>query len=134
SDLPFPAFATTETSLEACLVPAPTFHRWVGQHDAWRNFTFDLLARRLADVMTLVEDITFRRLDARLADYLLPADEDVPPLLHTTHEAIAIDLGSSREVISRLLNDFQAKGWVRLSRGQVQVTATEELRRLARDG
>jgi CRP/FNR family transcriptional regulator len=132
SDLPFPAFATTESPLQACLIPSPTFQQWVDRHDAWRHFTFDLLARRLADVMALVEDVTFRRLDVRLAAYLLAAADADAMTLDTTHEAIALDLGSSREVISRLLNDFQSKGWVRLSRGQVDIVKPEALRRLAR--
>lgn len=131
SDVPFPAFATTETPLRACVITASTFRDWMDHYDAWRHFTFDLLARRLADVMALVEDVTFRRLDARLAAYLLATDDTEKRVLRTTHEAIALDLGSSREVISRLLNDFQAKGWVHLSRGQVDIVTPHALQRLA---
>ncbi|RMH60147.1 MAG: Crp/Fnr family transcriptional regulator [Bacteroidetes bacterium] len=130
---PFPAFAVTETPVEAVLIPASVFRRWVEQVAGWREYVFRLMARRLGDVIAVVEEVTFRRLDARLATYLLQA---LPPegeaVLHRTHEAIATDLGSAREVVSRLLKDFEHAGAVRLARGAVYVLDVDALREVAR--
>ncbi|MEM1128807.1 MAG: Crp/Fnr family transcriptional regulator [Bacteroidota bacterium] len=121
SDQTFPAFAVAETEVEAWIVPAPTFRQWVQEHVAWQQYVFGLLSKRLARVIEVVEDVTFRRLDARLATHLL--DTVTPPAsqLKTTHEALAAELGSSREVISRLLKHFEQAGWVTLRRGVVEL-------------
>lgn len=129
----FPAFAVTETPVEAVLIPASVFREWVAQYDPWRQYVFQLLSQRLGAVIAVVEEVTFRRMDARLASYLLDAlghSEDAD--LHRTHEAIAADLGSSREVISRLLKDFEHAGAVRLARGTVHVLDPGALKEVAR--
>jgi CRP/FNR family transcriptional regulator len=72
----------------------------------------------------LIEEVAFGRMDKRLADYLSAAATAVqgdPPVLKTTHEAIAADLGSSREVVSRLLKDLEVRGAVKLARGTITV-------------
>jgi CRP/FNR family transcriptional regulator len=115
---PFPAFAVSETPLEALLVPAPQVVQWMTEQQAWRDYIWDLLASRLADVISLVEEVAFRRLDERLAEYLLGKAAQSPEL-HVTHQQIATDLGTSREVVSRLLKDFEARGLVRLGRGVI---------------
>lgn len=120
STQPFPAFAVTETVVEAFMVPAPVFRQWLAEHEVWRQYTFGLLAQRLASVMALVEEVAFERMDTRLAAYLLettPADA----LLRTTHEAIAVELGSSREVVSRLLKSLERKGHIALGRGIIRI-------------
>src|SRR5579859_5078606 len=67
----FPAIATVEHEAEAVMVPADTFRDWVGRHDLWRSFVFDLLSQRLASVMALVDEVAFGRLDTRIASLLL---------------------------------------------------------------
>lgn len=122
---PFPAFAATETDVDVLLVPAASFRRWVLAHEAWRGFAFDLLARRLADVIETVEEVAFRRLDARVAAHLLQRGVRVVP---TTHEAVATELGSSREVVSRVLKELERQGLVTLTRGAIQVDDPAGLR------
>lgn len=123
NERPFPAYAVTETQVAACMIPASTFQRWVEAYREWQQYVFDLMARRLEAVIEVVEEVAFRRLDARLADYLLgeAGDEPQDAVIHATHEAIAAELGSSREVVSRLLKDFEREGLVGLSRGAVTV-------------
>ena len=129
----FPAFAVTETPVEAVLIPAFVFRQWVAEYDPWRQYVFQLLSQRLSDVIAVVEEVTFRRMDARLASYLLQAlDAGDTAELHRTHEAIAADLGSSREVISRLLKDFEHADAVRLARGTVRVLDAGYLQEVAR--
>ena len=125
----FPAFAVAETEVEAVVIPAGDLPSWFHQHEAWRAYLFDLLSRRLASVIDLVEAVAFRHMDTRLAAYLVNAASSTG-LLARTHEAVAADLGTSREVVSRLLKDFEQEGLVALSRGVIRVRDTEGLARI----
>ena len=131
SRLAFPAFAVTETEVEAFVVPAGVLSTWLHEHDAWRSYLFDLLAHRLSTTIELVEEVAFRHMDARLAAYLVQATTATRPRLERTHEGVAADLGTSREVVSRLLKDFEQKGFVALARGAIHVQEQEQLHRLA---
>ncbi len=118
----FPAFAITETEVDGYVIPATTFHRWVDHYSPWQHYVFQLLSRRLESVIEVIEEVAFRRMDARLADYLLErAAQGGSDALNATHEMIAADLGSSREVVSRLLKDFEREGLVLLGRGRIQL-------------
>jgi len=114
-----PANALTQTECDALLLPAPIFQRLAGKYEEVRNFVFQVLARNIADVMSLVEEIAFERMDERLSDYLREKVHD--GLLHTTHQKIASDLGTSREVVSRLLKDFERQGKLVLSRNLITI-------------
>ncbi len=122
----FPAVATVEKDAEAVMIPAKDFREWVGSYDVWREFVFELLSQRLATVMTIVDEIAFRRMDARLASLLLTRSRIQNPM-RITHQEIAAELGSSREVISRLLEDFSERGLVRVGRGEVEVIDSDGL-------
>lgn len=124
SSRPFPAFAATETEVGALLIPITAFRAWIETHAAWRTYVFDLLATRLAAVMETVEEVAFRRVDARLAAYLLEEGDEVS----RTHETIAFDLGTSREVVSRILKEFENEGFVTLSRAVVRTLDPVALR------
>ena len=124
----FPAFAVAETDVEAVVVAAGDLPAWFHQHEAWRKYLFDLLSRRLASVIELVEAVAFRHMDTRLAAYLLDAAST--GLLERTHEAVSADLGTSREVVSRLLKDFEQDGLVALSRGVIRVRDADGLARI----
>ncbi len=116
----FPAVATVEKDAEAIMVPAGSFRDWVKRSDLWREFVFNLLSQRLSTVMALVDEVAFRRMDARLAGFLVEQSR-VSDSIRTTHQEIAAELGSSREVISRLLEDFAEAGILRSSRGEIEI-------------
>ncbi|MEW6405960.1 MAG: Crp/Fnr family transcriptional regulator [Chloroflexota bacterium] len=122
----FPAIATVEEDAQAVMIPADVFRAWVGKYDAWRDFVFDLLSERLSKVMSVVDEVVFRRMDARLATFLLTRFEIENPM-RITHQEIASELGSSREVISRLLEDLSQRGLVRVSRGELEMLDFEGL-------
>lgn len=123
----FPAIATVEQEAEAVMIPADTFRDWVRRYDLWRGFVFDLLTQRLLSVMAIVDEVAFRRMDARLASFLLDRSRIQNPL-HLTHQEIASELGSSREVISRILEDFASHGLIRTARGAIEIVDAESLR------
>jgi len=122
----FPAIATVEQDAEAVMIPAQSFRRWVHRFDLWREFVFDLLSQRLASVMEIVDEVVFRRMDARVASFLL-ARARVQNPIRITHQEIAAELGSSREVISRLLEDFGRRGLLSVGRGAVEVLDADGL-------
>ena len=123
----FPAVATVEEDAEAVMIPAETFRAWVGKYDLWREFVFDLLSQRLSKVMSIIDEVVFRRMDARLASLLLTRSQVQNPL-RITHQEIASELGSSREVISRLVEDLSARGFLRVGRGEIEILDADALR------
>jgi CRP/FNR family transcriptional regulator len=116
SDTPFPAIAQSETDVEAVVVPSIKAREWMTESKSWNGFIFGLISKRLADVITVLEEVTFLHMDERIATYLLAlagqGDEH-----HITHHQIAADLGTSREVVSRILKDFENKRFVEIGRG-----------------
>ncbi len=122
----FPAVATVEQEAEAIMIPADTFRDWVRRYDPWREFVFELLSQRLSSVMEIVEEVAFHRMDVRVASLLTERGRR-SDLIRMTHQEIAAELGSSREVISRILEDFSAQGMVEVSRGSIRILDKEAL-------
>jgi CRP/FNR family transcriptional regulator len=122
----FPAIATVERDAEAVMIPADTFRDWVKRYDPWREFVFELLSDRLSMVMAVVDEVVFQRMDRRVATLLLNKSKIQHPI-RITHQEIASELGSSREVISRILEDFSQKGVIEVGRGTVEIFDLEEL-------
>jgi CRP/FNR family transcriptional regulator, anaerobic regulatory protein len=116
----FPAIATVEQQAEAVMISADAFRDWVRRYDLWRSFVFDLLSQRLSSVMALVDEVAFRRVDTRIAALLLKRGRIQNPI-RVTHQEIAAELGSSREVISRILEGFASEGMIRSARGSVEI-------------
>lgn len=100
------------------------------RHEPFRRYVFGMFADRLADLMALAEAVAFQRLDQRLAQALLGHGDT----LRCTHQQLADDLGTVREIVSRLLSRFERSGWVALGRERITVLDGPALRRLARDG
>jgi CRP/FNR family transcriptional regulator len=133
SNKPCPATARAETAVEALLFSSETFRRWVNTNEAVSSYFFAMIAERMSGVMALVEEVAFRRLDERLAEYLLTqGPETQDGVLHITHAEIAAELGSAREVISRLLKDFERVGAIKISRGTIQLRDRPQIQLLAR--
>lgn len=131
---PAMATAVVEVPTEAVIVPEAVFRRWVELNEAVRNFVFETMASHVIDVMVLVEELAFRKMDNRLARLLLQRfmQRDRPlRVISTTHEELAGELGTAREVVSRLLKEFERIGAVRIGRGRVELLDETILGRLA---
>ena len=124
--MPLSAHGQTTEATELVLLSPRGLDRWC-QHEPFRRFVFGVFADRLADLMALAEAVAFQRLDQRLAQALLGHGSS----LQTTHQALADDLGTVREIISRLLSRFERAGWVRLSRERIEVLDGAALRAVA---
>jgi CRP/FNR family transcriptional regulator len=130
SDLPVPAMAKAEDDVEALVFPAGTFRKWMAESDPLRSFIFQMFAERLTEVMSLVEEVAFRKMDQRLAGYLddLFRTEAKDESVEITHARIASELGTAREVVSRLLKEFERLGAIELSRGRIDLRRPALLR------
>jgi CRP/FNR family transcriptional regulator len=113
---------------DAILIPTPVFRQLTKESADVSNYVSSILSSRLSDVMWLLEQTLFTRMDKRLAQYLLRRFDETGSPLKTTHEEIAGDLGTAREVVSRLLKYFQTEGMVRLSRGEIALTDHQKLK------
>jgi CRP/FNR family transcriptional regulator len=99
----------------------------LARHEAFRRFVFGIFADRLADLMALAEAVAFQRLDQRLAQALLGRGAVVA----LTHQALADELGTVREIVTRLLKRFERAGWLRLGRERIEIADAAALRRVA---
>lgn len=116
----YPANAVAVEDVEVLMIPAEAFRALLLAHEAMRDFLFGLFSDRLTLVLELVQEVAFGRLESRLGEYLVERSEN--DLLRATHHAIANDLGTSREVISRILKDFERAGKVSLARSEIRLT------------
>ena len=119
SNISYPAHAVAMIDAELLLLPAQEFRRLLASYEEMRDFVFTLLSQRLTSVMTLVEEVAFGRMDLRLFEYIEEKAEDGK--LESTHQKIANALGTSREVVSRLLKEFERQGKINLSRNLIQL-------------
>jgi CRP/FNR family transcriptional regulator len=126
----YPAEGITETTVSALTIPAAVFQRALQDSAAFREFVFQSFSVHLASVISLVEEVAFGRLDSRVARLLLDhCDADL--LVRTTHQALATELGSAREVISRLLKELEVQGRLELQRGSIRILDRAALQDLA---
>ncbi|MFM6985415.1 MAG: Crp/Fnr family transcriptional regulator [Hydrogenophaga sp.] len=116
--------ATADTTL--CLLPPPQFRAALGDAP-FRQYVLGLFAQRMADLTGLIEAVAFQRLDSRLAATLLGHGSP----LRTTHQSLADELGTVREMVSRLLHRFERDGLVALSRESIAIRDSAGLRRIA---
>lgn len=116
----FPALAVAETPVQAIVIPAAIVRRWVNEYDCWREYVFSMMSQRLSDVIATVEEVAFRRMDLRLVEYIAGL-VDSEQTIRVTHQEIAFDLGTAREVVSRILKDLERDGLITLTRGAITI-------------
>ncbi|MDA5558991.1 Crp/Fnr family transcriptional regulator [Shimia sp. MMG029] len=127
----YSAEGTAETDVKAVAIPRATFDDLVGKSPVFREFVFAAYSRRITDLFTLIDDIVFQRMDVRLASRLLEL-ADTRQTVRATHVVLASELGTAREVISRILSEFQRRGWIEQLRGEVKLLDPDGLEHLAR--
>lgn len=126
----YSAEGIAETDIQAVAIPRAVFDELVSQSAAFRNFIFTAFSRRITDLFQVIEDIAFQRVDIRLAQRLLDLARGTGQI-RATHQQLAVELGTAREVVSRQLGEFQRRGWIRQSRGAIDLLDKAVLDRLA---
>ncbi|CUW41284.1 putative transcriptional regulator, Crp/Fnr family [Magnetospirillum sp. XM-1] len=118
SGVDYDAEGIAESDITAQILPAPAFRELLGRSESFRDFVFRAYGTRISSLLMLIDEVAFGRMDRRLAACLLARAKGTGTVA-ATHQDLAVELGSAREVVSRLLKDFERRGWVTLSRGSV---------------
>ncbi|MEE9388750.1 MAG: Crp/Fnr family transcriptional regulator [Paracoccaceae bacterium] len=126
------AEGVAETMVKAAAIPRKVFEDLITDSTDFRQFVFQSYSRRITDLFFVIDELAFRRVDIRLAQTLILLS-DGKDALSVTHQQLAAELGTAREVISRQLQEFQRRGMVKLSRGVVQITDSDALENLSKD-
>jgi CRP/FNR family transcriptional regulator len=123
----YPATGVVERDARLVVLPRPVFDELLAGHAPFRQYVFSLFAERLTELMALVEAVAFHKLDRRVAGALLGRGKVVA----LTHQQLADELGSVREIVTRVLRGFADQGWVQSNRGSIEVLDAAALRRVA---
>ena len=125
----YQAEGVAETAIEAVVLPRDAFDEAIAKSPEFRRFVFAALSSRMTHLFKLIEEVAFSRIDIRLAQRLLElaGKSDRVPM---THQQLASELGTAREVISRQLTEFQRRGWVTTARGELTLVNPAALRQL----
>ncbi|MEZ5958210.1 MAG: Crp/Fnr family transcriptional regulator [Hyphomonadaceae bacterium] len=126
----YAAEGVAEDEVEALLVPPRAFERLMAENESFRSAVLGSVAARFSDFEQVVETLAFTGLDARVASALLRL-ADAAGIVTATHEALAAEIGSAREAVSRQLGLFARQGLVALARGRVEIKSRDGLSRLA---
>ena len=131
-DETYTAEALAETDAVAVAIPRSTFEDLMGRSAPFRRFVLSSFSHRVTELFKLVDEIAFQRMDVRLAHKLLElagsGDE-----LAITHQQLAVELGTAREVVSRQLNELQRRGWIASGRGSLRLVDRAALQRQAHE-
>ncbi|MES0862656.1 Crp/Fnr family transcriptional regulator [Ruegeria sp. SCPT10] len=119
-----------ETDITAIVLPKLAFDRLVAEEEEFRKFVFAAYSRRLIDLLRVVDDVAFGHMDVRLAERLLTLAGEFKEI-STTHQQLASELGTAREVVSRILQDFQKREMIAQSRGHILLLDKQALRERA---
>ena len=130
---PYTGEAVAESDLVAVMVPPAVFERLMASSAAFRAFVFKAFADRLGDLMFVLEQVAFVKVEQRLAVALIERADD-EGCVTLTHQELAVVIGTAREVVSRRLEALASKGVVASERGQIRIIEKGELARMARAG
>ena len=124
----YPASTIVEEPIRDVIIPAAAFNQMMIDSAIFRKFVMTNYGALISDLIVLLDEVAFHSLDARLAKVLLDAHS---PQITRTHQQIADELGTAREVVSRQLKRLELKGSVTLGRGQVDIINRSILEKLA---
>ncbi len=125
----YPAEGIAETDVTLVILPAEAFQTALAESGEFRSFVMRGIGQRIADLMALIEDVAFGRMDVRIARLLLSRSSSSDSF-HATHQEISVELGTAREVVSRVLKSFERRGWISLGRGCIRLQSRNSLKSL----
>lgn len=127
----YPAEGQTETDVSALAIPVKQFNDVLQNSETFREMVFSAFSTHLSDLITLVEEVAFGKLDVRLARHLLEQC-DAKNLIMSTHQNIATELGTAREVISRQLKEMESKHYIEINRGNIKIKNAAALQNITK--
>jgi CRP/FNR family transcriptional regulator len=126
----YTAQGEAETDVEAVAIPRAVFDSLMAQSGDFRSFVFTAYSRRITDLFRVIDEVAFGRIDMRLAARLIAMGAGKSEI-KVTHQQLATELGTAREVVSRQMHEFQRRGWISQSRGSVLIEDVGALSELA---
>ncbi len=126
----YSAEAVAETAVRCVALPRQTFDDLISQSPIFRKFVFASFSARFTDLFRVIDQVAFARMDVRLAQKLLELSEGKDAVV-TTQQQLASELGTAREVVGRLMSEFQRRGWVSAGRGSLIITDRAHLEALS---
>lgn len=124
----YPADGIAESDTVAVAIPERAFHKLLQQAPPFREFVFSTFSSRIANFVRLLQEVAFKKLDRRIAKHLLGLQTE-----SVTHQAIASELGTVREIVSRILKSFESDGVLTLSRNRITILDRNRLEAIAND-
>ena len=128
----YPAEAIAETDVKAVAIPRATFDALIAASQEFRQFVFTAFSTRVTNLFRIIDEVAFSRMDIRLAQKLLELSHGSNSITGTQQQ-LAAELGTAREVISRILSEFSRRGWVSSSRGSITIEDRAGLEKLAQE-
>jgi len=128
----YTAEGVTETDVVAIVIPVKVFHQFLDESKTFRQLIFQSYSQNISTLIELINKISFFRLDYRVALFLTDHSSE-SSIINITHQSIATELGSAREVVSRQLKDFELKGWIKVSRGKIEIVDSLSLKNFKLD-
>jgi len=119
---PYPAFAVCETDVIGFTIPSHIANAWFEKYSYWRTFVLDTIVKNAYELFYILNEIMSKPLDQKLREYLMSNSRD--GVVNLTHEDIARDLGTAREVVSRLLKDMERQGLLEPKRGKIYIKSS----------
>jgi len=129
----YPAEGVAETDIRAAAIPRALFDTLIAGSEPFRRFVFQGFSQRISDLFKVIEEIAFERMDVRLAQKLIALSHDTDELAITQQE-LAAELGTAREVVSRMMSVLQRRNWVAASRGRIVILNRKALEGFAHAG
>ena len=122
----FPAITEAEEDVVAYVISATHVRKWLSENHSWQSYIFTQLSRKITQFTNLADNLVFHNMDSRIAS-LLCTSSGSQSIINTTHQCLANEVGTSREVVSRSLGHLEAEGYIKLTRGQVEIVDFEAL-------
>ena len=131
SNMPYSAYGYAEGEVSALAFDRGLFNQFLTEDAAFRGAVFAAFSQRIVELTSVIDDLLLNRVDQKLANWLVTRAAGANRV-SATHQSIANELGSAREVMSRILKDFERRGWISLERGAITLIAPSKLEKHAR--
>jgi CRP/FNR family transcriptional regulator len=123
----YSAWGVAESAVDALALSPPAFEALIAEDKTFRAMAFGVFADRMQELVEVIDELLLHRVDLRLAEWLAARG----PEIAATHQSVAAELGTAREVVSRILKDFERRGFVALGRGAITITDADALKNVA---
>ena len=121
TDKSYPAYASSQTEIKVLMIPSKPFKQWINENSSLRDHIFDSLSGRLNDILETFDKVIFQRVDTRVAQFLYNKCKKDGDVVNITHDQLSQEIGTSRVVVSRILEGFESESLISLSRGRIAI-------------